>query len=191
MDIDHSRSVAWRRIRDDLSFEICVIGRIGAGHGLAGHVMAADAARPLDLSYRLECNKVWGTRFIRAEQAFEGRRRALTLAHRNGQWRLNDQAAPQLAGCTDVDLGLSPSTNMLPINRLAIPVGGQAEILAAWVQFPSLEVTPARQRYERLADRRWRYTSLNSGFTAEIDVDETGLPILYEKVWQRCGAWQP
>jgi hypothetical protein len=191
MDIGHSKSVAWQRIRDDLSFEICVVGQMASGHGLAGHVMAADGERPLDLTYRIECDKAWQTRYVRAEQAFEGSRRALTLAQRGGRWRLNDRAAAQLDGCTDVDLGLSPSTNMLPINRLDVPVGGHADILAAWVQFPSLRVTPARQRYERLGDRRWRYTSLSSGFTAEIDVDESGLPILYENVWRRCAAWQP
>jgi len=34
------------------------------------------------------------------------------------------------------DLGITPATNALPINRLRIPVGESRKMRAAWVQFP-------------------------------------------------------
>jgi uncharacterized protein len=44
---------------------------------------------------------------------------------------------------------------------------------------------PAGQSYERLAEARYRYTSLASGFTAMVEVDADGLPIEYAGVWRR------
>jgi hypothetical protein len=92
-----------------------------------------------------------------------------------------------LAGCLDVDLELSPITNSLPIKRLNLAIGQMEEISAAWIRFPSLELVPARQSYERLSERTYRYRSLASGFTAEIEVDEMGLTVRYEGIWERIG----
>lgn len=36
---------------------------------------------------------------------------------------LNGVDCPAVAGCTDIDLGFSPSTNLLPIRRLSLEVG--------------------------------------------------------------------
>jgi hypothetical protein len=41
------------------------------------------------------------------------------------------------------------------------------------------------QRYERLADDRYRYSS--PGFTAELLVDEHGVVRLYEGLWRAIG----
>jgi uncharacterized protein len=90
-----------------------------------------------------------------------------------------------LTGCIDVDLELTPITNTLPINRLKLAIGRREEIAVAWIRFPSLEIVHALQSYERLSDRTYRYRSLGSGFTANIDVDEIGLTIRYEGIWER------
>jgi len=92
---------------------------------------------------------------------------------------------PDLADCVDVDLGISPSTNTLPIRRLNLAVGESRELTAAWVRFPELTVEPLAQRYTRLAERRYRYESIVSGFTAELEVDDLGLVINYEGIWRR------
>jgi len=73
----------------------------------------------------------------------------------------------------------------LPINRLKLAIGQQEEIAVGWIRFPTLEVVHARQSYERRSDRTYRYRSLASGFTADIDVDEIGLTVRYEGIWER------
>ena len=90
-----------------------------------------------------------------------------------------------LRSCTDVDLGISPSTNALPVNRLKLALGARKEIDTAWVQFPDLTVTPARQSYRHLAKRGYEYRSVASGFATLLVVDEDGLPIDYAGVWSR------
>jgi hypothetical protein len=92
---------------------------------------------------------------------------------------------PELAEFVDVDLEISPSTNTLPIRRLNLAIGESRELTAAWVRFPELTVEPLAQRYTRLAERRYRYESVVSGFTAELEVDDLGLVVTYEGLWQR------
>lgn len=180
------REMIWRRVMDDGSFELARLSRGVAGPEIAGTVLAAEAERPLRLDYRVACDAAWVTRRVELTLAHGGRQRALRLDHDGaGGWRRDGLAAADLEGCTDVDLGLSPSTNALPINRLRLQPGARNTIRAAWVRFPGLEVVPAEQSYEHLAERRYRYRSLTSGFEAEVEVDGDGLPVDYAGIWRR------
>ena len=60
-------------------------------------------------------------------------------------------------------------------------------LTAAWIRFPELAIEPLPQEYRRLSERRYRYTSRGGAFTAEIDVDEHGVVVDYQGVWQRVG----
>ena len=86
------------------------------------------------------------------------------------------------------DLGITPATNALPINRLRIPVGESRKMRAAWVQFPQFTGEAAQQSYERLALTRYRCRSISNGFAATIEVDDSGLPIDYSGIWRRVAA---
>jgi uncharacterized protein len=191
MVLANCKTVVWRKITEDLSLECVRVGALGSGHGIVGRVIAVMSDTPLELNYRIETGPNWETRTVWLEQIFRGRQLRLNLTHRKGVWLLNGALSPEHAGCTDVDLGLSPSTNMLPINRLALAIGAAAEIRAAWIRFPSLEIAPTQQRYERRGQDRWRYTNLSSGVTADIEVDADGLPLKYENLWTRAATWQP
>ena len=90
-----------------------------------------------------------------------------------------------------MDLGIGASTNTLPIRRLDLEVGEAAEIVAAWVRFPELSLEPLPQRYTRLAEDRFRYESLDSGFTAEILVDDLGLVVHYTGWCERVADFDP
>jgi hypothetical protein len=93
-------------------------------------------------------------------------------------------AARTLKGCTDIDLGCSPSTNTLPIRRLRLGIGASSTIQAAWVRFPALVVVKAAQTYTRLDEFTYRYES--GDFSAELTADEDGLVASYAD-WQRTG----
>ena len=181
-----SRQIMWRRVMDDLSFEQARLSRSAWGPEISGSVMIAQDGAPLRVEYRIACDGGWRTRTVEVEQTWRGARRTLRLEHDGqGRWSRNGEEAAALAGCTDVDLGVTPSTNALPVNRLRLPVGGKKEIAAAWVRFPEVDVVPARQLYERLSEERYRYTGVASGFTALVDVDADGLPTDYAGIWRR------
>lgn len=63
------------------------------------------------------------------------------------RWQVNGVAKPAVEWCVDLDLNFSPSTNLLPIRRLNLEVGQQAEVKAAWLRFPSFELEPLSQVY--------------------------------------------
>jgi hypothetical protein len=102
-----------------------------------------------------------------------------------GRWgEINGARRPELDGCTDIDLACTPFTNTLPIRRLRIEVGDAADLLIARVDHDTLDVRAERQRYTRLALQRWRYED-ESGFSAELDVDENGLVLDYPGLFRR------
>jgi uncharacterized protein len=183
------RALCWRRILDDNSLEYATVQPLPAGIELSGSIVALDNNTPLEVRYRIQCDNGWRTRAVSIEQSLGLKRSTLALSvDEAGVW-IDERTGPiaRLAGCFDADLELSPITNSLPINRIDLAVGQVEEIAAAWVRFPTLEIVYARQSYERLSDRTYRYRSLDSGFTAEIEVDETGLTVLYEGIWKRVG----
>ena len=120
---------------------------------------------------------------VRDLRGFETRTVALERSAK-GAWSVNGAATRGLKGCTDVDLGCSPSTNTLPIRRLKLAIGASQTIQAAWVRFPELDVVKAAQTYTRLDEFTYRYAS--GTFQAELSVDDDGLVTAYAE-WMRTG----
>ena len=100
------------------------------------------------------------------------------------RWRLNGTECPAVAGCIDVDLNFSPSTNLLPIRRLNLAVGRRASVRAAWLRFPGFALEPLEQVYHRVGRTTYRYESAGGKFVAELQVNNSGLVTTYPGVWQ-------
>jgi uncharacterized protein len=183
------RGVVWHRILDGASMETAWLEQQPHGFLLRGTIACAEEGEPLALTYRLQCDTLWRSLAVELRQVHAGRERSLLIEH-EGEWRVDGVLRPELSGCTDLDLSLSPATNALPINRLGLDVGAAVEIRAAWVLFPRLEVVPARQRYTRVAERTYRFEGLDSDFTASLQVDDLGLPLDYEGNWKRIATWR-
>lgn len=43
---------------------------------------------------------------------------------------------------------------------------------------------PAHQRYTRVAERRYLYESLDSGYQAELTVQDDGIVVQYADIWR-------
>ena len=77
-------------------------------------------------------------------------------------------------------------SNTLPIRRLRLQPGQSEEILAVYVQLPGLTVTTDRQRYTCLEPGRlYRYESIDSEFTRDIEVDDQALVVTYPGLFRR------
>ena len=180
------RELIWRRQYDDKSFEHFRFTRTGSEMAFEGSVILAEDGKPLRVDYSVVCDGAWQTRRVAVAQSYDGRSQSLLLEHDGaGVWRRDGAPVADLAGCTDVDLGVSPSTNALPISRLKLREGEAHIIRAAWVKFPAFIVVAGEQRYTRLGASRYLYESLGTDFCAELDVDADGLPIEYLNIWTR------
>ena len=180
-----SRRVTWRRSDEVATDEHCTLAVRGGGLSLIGTVIGSEEGVPIRVEYRIVADGAGLTTaaHVRYVRGFETRTLVLERDAK-GNWKVDGAGARSLKGCTDVDLGCSPSTNTLPIRRLRLATGGSETIRAAWVRFPELSVEKSSQTYARLDEFTYRYAS--GSFEAELTVDDDGLVASYA-VWQRTG----
>ena len=178
------RTVAWRNIIGN-GAEYSALWRTSEGWLLRGSAVAApDHETPLLVEYELHCDPTWRTHRVLVKRTIGAEARDLSLTvEAHGVWRLSGNERPDLRDCVDVDLGITPATNTLPIRRLDLAIGRSQPVTAAWIKFPELTLEPLRQRYTRIADNRYRYES-GTGFSTEIVVDDLGLASQYVGGWE-------
>lgn len=176
------RSILWRR-NDEPGHEVVRLVESDSGWTLSGFALFAHEGLPCRLAYVVRCDRSWATTAAHVSGRI-GRDQVGLVIVRDpaGSWTLNDAPCPAVAGCVDVDLNFSPSTNLLPVRRLALDIGQRADVTAAWLRFPQMTLEPLVQTYERRGERSWVYRS-QGGFVAPVEVDESGLPLSYGDLW--------
>jgi hypothetical protein len=177
--------VTWRRSDEAEADEHCTFSVRDAGLSLVGTVLGAEQGVPVRIEYRIlaDARGVTTAAHVRHLRGFEQRTIAL-VRDPKGAWSVDGARAPGLRGCSDIDLGCSPSTNTLPIRRLRLGIGASKTIQVAWLRFPELEVAKTSQTYTRLDETTYRYA--DGSFAAEISVDDDGLVTAYAG-WRRTG----
>jgi uncharacterized protein len=167
----------------DRSSELCRLLETPGGFALVGIALAPADSSPARVEYRVDTDAQWRTQKLVIEVAGPGTRELSLVHDESGEWLLDGEPQDRLAGCVDVDFRLTPSTNMLPICRLAPSVGESADTRAAWVGWPNLEVVVSDQTYERLGDNEYRFRS--GDFESDLLVDDTGLVLKYgDEYWR-------
>lgn len=178
--------IAWRRSGEIEAHEHCTVSVRDSGLSLIGTVLGVDAGIPVRIEYRVMADATGFTTAAHVRQVHGFEQRAIVVARdAKGGWTVNGDRPPALRGCTDIDLGCSPSTNTLPIRRLRLGIGSSKKISAAWLRFPELEVVKAPQTYERLDAFTYRYSTPT--FAAELTVDDQGIVASYAE-WERIAV---
>ena len=137
------------------------------------------------LCYTLECDSRWNTlRGLVAGWLGVDDVNFELAVNVDRRWWINGVPQPPVEGCVDLDLNFSPSTNLLPIRRLSLEVGQEAEVRAAWLRFPSFKLEPLSQVYRRLDEFTYRYSSGGGEFVADLTVNEWGLVTIYPGLWE-------
>ena len=143
---------------------------------MAESVVVSNAESAFAVHYRIRCNRSWQVRS--AEISLTGDNRRIEIASDGrGHWSdASGKMLSKLTGAIDIDLSITPFTNTLPIRRLKLRAGQFAEIVTVYIYMPTLTLTTAPQRYTCLEPgKRYRYESLDSDFTRDIEVDGRGL----------------
>jgi hypothetical protein len=151
-----------------------------------GVVISASSSERFAVRYQIRCDGSWTLNYATIEIIGEQRKVEL-LSDGRGKWTdASGNALPDLDGAIDVDISATPFTNTLPIRRLRLARGHSAEIRAAYVHLPELNIVRDPQRYTCLEPlRRYRYESLDSDFVREIEVDADGLVVTYPGLFKR------
>ena len=179
-------SVLWTR-RDLVSLEYFQLREARDTIRLSGTILTAHDGQPMRVQYTVNCDRDWSTRSVRIalDQGSTSRELRL-LVDDERRWWTDGRELTEVAGCVDVDISLSPSTNTLPIRRLSLAPGEERDVVAAWIRFPDLTVERLPQRYARTGEALYRYSSAGGAFTADIEVDERGLVVQYPPLWERA-----
>lgn len=177
-------SILWRGIVLP-GHEACRLFSQDSHWRLEGTAVFSHEKQPCRLNYQIICNATWQTLSARVEGWVGNTTIDIQIrTAARGHWWLNETEQPEAAGCTDIDLNFSPSTNLLPIRRLDLAIGQTAEVKAAWLRFPSFKLEPLPQQYRRLDETTYRYESAGGQFVAELKVNRSGLVVDYPGIWQ-------
>jgi len=165
--------------------EFCRLTDTDGGAKLSGVVITTHEGKPCTLRYRIRCDGKWRTRRARIRGWMGERKVRLKVkVDRSLRWYLNGEEQPEVEGCLDIDLALSPSTNLLPIRRLGLEVGGESAVRSAWLTFPALEFQLLEQTYRREGLREYFYSSRDGQFQRLLEVNDAGLVTSYPGIWE-------
>jgi uncharacterized protein len=156
-----------------------------------GVVIGVAKGRPFRARYEVRCDPGWRVRSVRVAEVGSKAPTIDLLADGEGRWTTRDGATvPELGGCVDVDLSMTPFTNTLPIRRLGLAQEESARLSVAYIQVGKTRPWAEPQRYTRLKSplggELYRYESLDSGFTADLLMDADGLVLDYPGLFKRA-----
>jgi hypothetical protein len=179
---EHS-TILWRRI-DMPGHEVAELTATTAGFRLSGVAAFVYETLPCRMEYVIRCDALWRTKSLHLQGHIGATLASLDLTRStDDSWMANDTPMPHLLGCVDVDLGFSPSTNLLPVRRLRLAVGAHAAVRAAWVRFPELTVEVLEQTYTHSDELVYEYESAGGTFRRELAVNAAGFVVEYPDYW--------
>lgn len=147
---------------------------------LTGASVFLHNQQPCRLNYEVVCDSEWNTVSARVAGWLETRTIEVELnVDADHYWRQNGKEIPGVRGAIDLDLNFSPATNLLPIRRLNLAIGEEAEVKAAWLRFAGFTLEPLHQVYRRISAGTYQYESANGEFKADLTVNEVGFVTEY------------
>jgi uncharacterized protein len=175
----------WRKI-DLPGHDICHLFRLDRGWCLSGTSLFLDR-QPCHLHYKVYTDVAWRTRSALVSGFLGKKAVELRIRHIDDscRWQINDIFKDEVAGCIDIDLGFTPSTNMIVIRRLGLKVGQWAEAPAAYLQFPKLQFVKLPQTYIRIGRDRYQYDAPTVGYSGTLRVSTIGSVIEYPGLFEQ------
>ena len=148
-----------------------------------------DGGFRLDHHWRLTPD--WRTRSLEVDRWGGGQHRRLVLERSPDGWRVDGRLRPDLDGAEEPDLSVTPFCNTFPIRRVPLAAGANLTLDTCYVDAAAMTVERSRQRYDRVGPNRVRFVDLgvSAGFEADLDVDDDGLVLRYEHLFERVAPY--
>jgi hypothetical protein len=186
-----SASILWRGLILP-GHEACRLYSLDSQWHLSGTAVFSYEDKPYRLDYHILCDAGWNTLSAKVTGWLGDNPLEIEVSRDTDHgWWVNGVEHPAVAGCVDLDLNFSPSTNLIPIRRLGLAIGETAEVQAAWLRFPTFQLQPLQQVYRRLDETTYRYESAGGSFVADLQVNPAGFVTNYPGAWQAEAWTQP
>jgi hypothetical protein len=173
----------WRKV-DSPGHDSCRFFKLADGYRLLGAAVFLESRRACHLQYDVFADPGFRTRSA-SVAGFVGKTPVdVHIQAMGARWEVNGKDQPQIAGCLDVDLGFTPATNLLPLRRLALCVGQEANAAAAYLVFPAMQFMLLPQRYKRLTRNAYDYEAPSFGYRGTLRVSPIGAVVEYPGLFQ-------
>lgn len=174
----------WRKL-DHPGHDSCRLFKMVKGWRLSGTAVLWDEGRACHFQYEVLADLAWRTRRARVTGYFGTKAIDTKIAIAGkGRWRVNGTVQNNLTGCVDVDLGFTPSTNLIALRRLSLKVGQSADAPAAYLAFPQLKFMRLPQQYHRISVSEYHYESPTFGYTGTLKVLSSGAIVHYPGLFE-------
>jgi len=139
------------------------------------------------LDHRWLLTPDWRAQGLSIERWNKDGRAALTLERDGTGWRVDGVRRLDLDGAEEPDLSVTPFSNSFPIRRTPAQAGASYTLDTAFIDGAAMTVARSKQHYDRLGANRLRYTDMgfSKGFEADLVVDDEGLVLTYEHLFER------
>lgn len=155
----------------------------GDGHRLAGTVLTSRDEVPLEIRYVILTDNTWAPRDVGVHIIGGSSDARLALAaDGQGSWTIDKEPLSSFDDCVDLDLGFTPATHTITINRLGLEPGQSSEIRALTIGYPGEPVAASVQSYTRVDEHRYLH--------ATEDTDDRELVLNKDGLAQSYGPWK-
>jgi len=137
------------------------------------------------LDHRWRLTPDWRTLSLDVERWNSDERIHLCLERTVLGWSVDGVRRADLDGAEEPDLSVTPFCNTFPIRRTPTGAGTSLTLDVCYVDGAAMSVGRARQRYDRLGPDRLHYVGLSTGFEADLQVDDRGLVLRYQNLFER------
>jgi hypothetical protein len=179
----NSATVLWRRL-DCPGHDACRVGPAGDGWLIDGATAFRREAVPAFVDYRVTCDAEWATRDGSVSGWIGGKSFDWHVERTvGGLWRLDGATVLGLDDCVDLDLGVTPATNLSQLRRIGLDIGQAAEVAVAWLDPFTGAFERLAQRYERRSELSYWYEAPRFEYAGLLEVRSDGLVRSYPGLW--------
>ena len=170
-----AHAVLWVR-QDGLGNGACRFADAEGGYLIDGSSTDADGNI---LRYRIRARGDGTTRRVR----IGAKSRIFVRRAPDDTWMLNGTPVQAVTGAKDIDLSFTPATLTLPIRRLKLGVGDEAEIQVARLDLEKERLKPLHLVFRRIANNEYECLKSETGTTSHLSVDAQGIVQTHKGRW--------
>ncbi len=173
----------WRKLNGP-GHDCCQFSETAHGYRLLGVAAFREGRLVCQLRYEVLADSAFHTRRA-SVSGFVGKTPVdLRIRASNAKWRVGGVVQPALAELLDLDLGFTPATNLLPIRRLSLSVGQEAQAPATYLSLPSMRLKVLPQRYKRISRTEYEYEAPSFGYRGVLVVSQAGAVVHYPGLFE-------
>ena len=183
--MDTSTRLVWKGLEDQ-TFEHCVVtrktGQLEIQSKIEGPVNNVHTV----VEYELVLDAAWTVSSLQVKMTAPAPEKIIKLTHNKfGEW-VDDtlHTRPDLDGCLDIDISLTPFTNSLPVKRLCFKPGESREIQVLYFDLPAFDISMKKQRYTYQGGNVFKFESLDTGYTNVITFTAAGFVQQYPNLFE-------